>query len=508
MAASRWAIVCAGMLLAGGQLFPAWIEARQAGQAAPQAPADDNAVPSDLKSLLAAPESELRIVTQRYAIDRSTLNGNYDGGRSGGRGGRGNPGGGGGGGTDGRAGRGTDPATTPTPLSLSPNRIARLKRYDASWQAALARIDANKLSAAAKADLETLKATIQSNLAELDADATKIAQVMPLVPFAPAIIKLNETRIRLEDVKSQEAAGILTDLTRDIAKIKSRVEAGLTGATTPDAMKVSKDLATRGADAVDGLRNSVTTWFNFYNTYDPLFTWWMGMPYKQVDTALGDYAGFLRDKVAPADLITTPAPLAALAPGTVPAIKNNEVPDLQEIIALPQDEMRAIVQRFVGVSGGRGGRGATSSPGSGRPRQFYLDWMAALKTLDFDALSRNGQVDYLFIKNACERQIARLDFVPEANPPRKTDSSGIPGAARGRAGLDHGSRGRDDSVLAGAAHRPRQQGIRVAGRGDEEGVAADGIWRRLETRGREGEGHVRPTRSAAGRGSRHAVRSG
>ena len=111
MAASRWAIVCAGMLLAGGQLFPAWIEARQAGQAAPQAPADDNAVPSDLKSLLAAPESELRIVTQRYAIDRSTLNGNYDGGgRAGGRGGRGNPGGGGGGGTDGRAGRGTDPA--------------------------------------------------------------------------------------------------------------------------------------------------------------------------------------------------------------------------------------------------------------------------------------------------------------------------------------------------------------------------------------------------------------
>ena len=92
MAASRWAIVCAGMLLAGGQLFPAWIEARQAGQAAPQAPADDNAVPSDLKSLLAAPESELRIVTQRYAIDRITLNGNYDGGgRAGGRGGRGGP---------------------------------------------------------------------------------------------------------------------------------------------------------------------------------------------------------------------------------------------------------------------------------------------------------------------------------------------------------------------------------------------------------------------------------
>ena len=40
--------------------------------------------------------------------------------------------------TDGRAGRGADPAPAANvPLSLSLNRIARLKRYDMSWQAAL-----------------------------------------------------------------------------------------------------------------------------------------------------------------------------------------------------------------------------------------------------------------------------------------------------------------------------------------------------------------------------------
>ena len=258
---------------------------------------------------------------------------------------------------------------------------------------------------------------------------------MPLLPFAPAIVKLNESRIRMEDVNSQQSAGVLTELTREIARVKARVEAGLNGGATGDALKVSKDLATRAADSVDGLRGSVTTWFNFYNTYDPLFTWWMGMPYKQADAALQDYAAFLRDKVAPADAITAPAAAAAATIPPAPATKLNEVPDLQEIIALPQDEMRDVVQRFVGPAGGRGGRGATSSPGGGRPRQYYLDWLAALKTLDFDGLSRNAQVDYLFIKKTCERQIARIDFVPEANPPRKTDNSGIPGAARGRAGL-------------------------------------------------------------------------
>ena len=40
---------------------------------------------------------------------------------------------------------------------------------------------------------------------------------------------------------------------------------------------------------------------------------------------------------------------------------------------------------------------------------------------------------------------------------------------------------RDDSVHAGAAHRARQQGVRVARGGDEKSLAPDGIRRRLET---------------------------
>ena len=341
-------MVCAGMILAGQQLSPAWLlagdpNAETLRAAEFEQAALDNSVPGDLRPLLAAPQSELGLVTQRYAADRLTLNGNYDGGRGPGRGGRG-----GGRGmdlpADGRAGRGADPAPAASvPLSLSLNRIARLKRYDMSWQAALAKLDAGKLSAAGRTELETLKASIQSNLAALETDTAKVAELMPLVPFAPAIIRLNEARIRMEDVNSQQAAGVLTELTKDVARVQARVEAGLNGAGSADALKVSKDLATRGADSVDGLRNSVTTWFNFYNGYDPLFTWWMGMPYKQVDEALQGYAAFLRDKVAPADTIATPT---SATPAPIPpaaATKLNEVPDLNELIALPQDEMRGVV---------------------------------------------------------------------------------------------------------------------------------------------------------------------
>jgi hypothetical protein len=41
----------------------------------------------------------------------------------------------------------------------------------------------------------------------------------------------------------------------------------------------------------------------------------------------------------------------------------------------------------------------------------------------------------LFIRKSAEQQIARAGVTLPANPPRKTDTSGIPGAARGRQGL-------------------------------------------------------------------------
>ena len=434
MAASLWRMVCAGLLLAALSSAPvrtgAWSESRE-HQEASQAAGNDS-VPSDLRPLLATPQSEMRLVTQRYTADRNTLNGNYDGGRGFGRGGGRGPG-----------GRGANiatpppsPSTTdaPPPVSMSPNRIARLKRFDTNWQAALGKIDSSKLSPAARTDLDDLKNRIQTNLKQLDTDAAAIGEIAPLLPFAPVLVRLNESRIKLEDVNSQQAAGILMDVVKQIAQIRGRLESGLTGSSAPDALKASRNAAARAASTVDAHRASLTTWFNFYNGYDPVFTWWMGMPYKNADSALEGYAAFLRDKVSAADAIAGPiAAAAAIAPSAQPPFA--DVPDLQEIIALPQDEMRDVVQRFVGESGGRGGRGSTNSPGAGRPRHYYLSWLEALKSLDFDALSRNAQVDYLFIKNAAERNIARMDLVLDPNPPRKTDDTGIPGVARGRNGL-------------------------------------------------------------------------
>jgi Bacterial protein of unknown function (DUF885) len=368
---------------------------------------EQEAALADLRPLLAQPQSEMRMVAQRYTLDRVTLSGNYANG--GGRGG-------------GRRGRGGDGATAPVAqVPVSPARIARLKRYDLNWQAALGRLDTSRLTPAAKADLGGLTGTITDNLAQLDADARTMAQIVTVVPFAPTIVRLVEARLRVEDMNAQRAAADLTGVTKEIARLK---------AAPP---RVNAEQARLGATAVDQLRNVTAEWFAFYNGYDPSFTWWMAGTYAKADEALRDYAAVLRDKVASENLAVAMSAAASepVAPAAAPP--SSDVPDLNEILALPQDEMRDIVQRFTGATSGRGARGTPG--GDVRDKAFYNNWLSALQWLDFDKLSRNAQVDYLFIRRTAETQLARASLKVDPNPPRKPDSTGIAGPARGRAGL-------------------------------------------------------------------------
>jgi uncharacterized protein (DUF885 family) len=377
-------------------------------------------VPADLKPLLVKPQSEMRLVVTRYNADRQALNLKYAG-----------PGGfnmrGGGAGRGGPGRVGAAPADGSVPISAA--RLSRLKRFDLDWQAALAKLNSSRLSAPASADLAGLKTAIAADLEQLETENLSLAQMSPALPFAPKLVGLIEARIRVDDINAQNAARTLTE-----------VNAALTTTMAAPPVRINKNVATGAAQANDVLRAQLAEWFSFYNGYDPLFTWWMGVPYKALDKTLQDYSTFLREKVANDAAAATPTRVAPVQPSAPPVIAS--VPDLNEIIALPQDEMRAIVERFVseGSRGGRGGRGAGNAAGAGGAQDATLPrdnraWLEALKSLDFDALSRNAQVDYLFIKWRAETDLAHAAETIPPGPPFRPDDSKILGKPRGRAGL-------------------------------------------------------------------------
>ena len=419
--------------LLAGVVLVSPLAAQGRGNAAPA----DLTVPTNLRPLLAPKRSEMRLVTVRYNADRNLLITNYAGSGGGGRAG------GGGGGRGGRGaggGRGGDSTAAPLPdITVSPARIARLKRFDMSWQTAVSRLDTTRLTLPARADLDSLKRTITRNLAALDSETVVLAGAMPLMPFSPRLVDLMESRIRIEPIEGQSAAAALTQITKDVAQLKSRLEAGLGGAD--GAPRASAAQANAAAAGLNSLRNNLNNWFVFFDGYDPSFSWWTRLPYRRVDSTLNAYTTFLRERVAGANQASnmqgTPMRIEP-----APAPKYGEVPDLNELLALPQDEMTDIVQRFraaLTATAGRGGGGGGGRAGFGggpvRDSAFYRGWLAALRTLDFDRLTRNAQVDYLYMKKRAELDLTRIGrILPDSNP-RKTDDSGIPGRARGREGL-------------------------------------------------------------------------
>ena len=264
-------------------------------------------VPADLKPLLVGPASEMRLVVTRYQADRTTLAGNYAGPSGAGRGGGGGRRGG---------GAGTAPAVPPAPpVPLSDARLARLKRFDLDWQAALAKLDTSKLSAAAATDLAGLKSSIETNLKQIEADALAKAQVLPALPFAPKIVGLLEARIRVQEVDGRKAAETTTAVVKEVKAMRAALASG-------EPIAMNKATALRAADGTDQLRAGMTEWFNFYNGYDPMVSWWMGTPFKTLSAALQDYSAFLREKVAAAD---APAPST---PASVPPVEPMPAPKL------------------------------------------------------------------------------------------------------------------------------------------------------------------------------------
>jgi hypothetical protein len=76
-------------------------------------------------------------------------------------------------------------------------------------------------------------------------------------------------------------------------------------------------VANRAADDLDRIRGVVTSWYKFYDGYDPLFSWWLEDPYKKLNDALTGYARTLRERIV--GIRASSAPVAGAERGQAAA---------------------------------------------------------------------------------------------------------------------------------------------------------------------------------------------
>ncbi|HXG47711.1 MAG TPA: DUF885 domain-containing protein [Methylomirabilota bacterium] len=183
--------------------------------------------------------------------------------------------------------------TVPTAAS----RTERLRRF---YEEQLARVDAvdfDALDADDRVDHILFRHKLRHELRGLEHEQKRLAEMAELIPFADAVVNLEQTRRRMEPVNSPQAARVLAELVRQLESTRKKLEKSLDDKEARAGLP-QKAVAHRAASTTDRLRQTLKRWNDFYAGYDPEFTWWTSQPYQKADKALEDYAGFLRKKLA------------------------------------------------------------------------------------------------------------------------------------------------------------------------------------------------------------------
>jgi Bacterial protein of unknown function (DUF885) len=165
-----------------------------------------------------------------------------------------------------------------------------MKQFYAEWLAAIGRMNFEAMGQDGRIDYLLFKNQLDYESRQLDIRAKNFQETAGFVPFAQTIIDLEESRRRMESIDSAKVAAILSRLEKQIDQTRKAVEAD-------GPRNVKKSLANRAAVEADSLRTSLRNWYNYYNGYDPLFTWWADNPYKAADRALQNYVTLLREKI-------------------------------------------------------------------------------------------------------------------------------------------------------------------------------------------------------------------
>lgn len=179
-------------------------------------------------------------------------------------------------------------------VQLSPTTERVMRQFYEAWRAALQQVQFGSLPQEGRIDYILFRNKLDHEIRQLELNRKRSAEIADLIPFAPAIIELKDARQRVDPLDASAAASTLEQISKQMEDLSKRINEPAKGGE----IKIEKTAAFRAARTVDRLRDTLKSWFEFYDGYDPLFTWWATEPYKKTAAAMEKYAVLIREKLA------------------------------------------------------------------------------------------------------------------------------------------------------------------------------------------------------------------
>lgn len=335
----------------------------------------------------------------------------------------------------------------------SETRCQRLLQFYTDWTAGLTdqKNDGNDLLPQFDSLPEQERQTAKRFLNRLTEEEAQLKQDLSLAhqlkqqhPFTTQIIALVEARQRLEPIDARKTARVISDLTADIAAAAEKWK------KTPQQHALTPQETSK---ALKSLKSHLAEWYGFSDGYDPMFSWWIQRPYKDCEQEFSELLTLL--KKAPSDDKATKASING-KPQTPDhstansALLGGRKVDIASLLSPPDLQLPALISEYRSAKTPQRRRGKKTNEDSratdvrNTRRNLFKAWQTRLAAMNFDALQRNDQADYLLLKNDINYELAKLDL-PERNieikwtlPEDPRSMSGFPvGAEALQVELDH-----------------------------------------------------------------------
>lgn len=170
----------------------------------------------------------------------------------------------------------------------SPERIARMEQLYNDYGKQLAAIKFSALPQECKVDYILFKRDLAERMRLLAIDKKEIAGIAQWFGFTATIYDLEKGRRRGASVSGEKIAA-------DFAKAEKQVK------ELDEKLKQAKNIGVleirRAESMIQGVKRALWSVNEFYNGYDPMYTWWVPKTYEKLNDALTGYSRTWQSKM-------------------------------------------------------------------------------------------------------------------------------------------------------------------------------------------------------------------
>lgn len=219
-------------------------------------------------------------------------------------------------------------------VNSSPETMARFDKLSRDYLDRLGEVDFNSLPQECKVDYILFKRNLKEVIRNHQVASQEYATLEPWFPFAEKIYSFEKTRRKGGKIDAQALALEMEAISKQISELQEKLK-------DHKNLEIPSIYAARVL--LKDFRKALKSGFEFYNGYDPLFTWWVPVPYKNLDTALENYSASFDQKLLSPGFLMDDSGIVGKPVGREELLRDlafNMIPySPEELIAIAEKEL-------------------------------------------------------------------------------------------------------------------------------------------------------------------------